>query len=527
MAFLGFDLSLSVGTSLAGRYSVGRVLGQGGFGITYLGADKLLGRPVAIKELVPEGSIRNNTQLIPPSSLRTTWREMCQRFLEEARTLARFDNPSIVKVFDVLEENGTIYLVMERLEGCTLGDEIEKQGALNPKTVESIALKLCEALDIVHRAGLLHRDLKPENVFLTIDGRAVLIDFGSARGFRDNKTAQYTRLVTPGYAPLEQYAETSNLGPYTDLYALGATLYHMLTGKRPPSATDRVLGSQLEWSTMISSGSSPIRDTVEKAMQIKIADRPINVDEMVNLLVGKIPAVTPMPSMKPVSPAPTHNSIQARKEAIRLLTSDIGVRLSQAESLATDTRVLEVLANDKSVDVRILVAKNPNTPIAILQLLLKDEKTIVTQSIGLNTNVTDEFLNMLLNSRSTVALKPFAENKLTPVKALRLLFQRDSWFTACLARNPSCPPDILDNIVLRWGGRMHNDPSQVETLISVAAHLNTQPSTLDLLAEIPSNGVVLNVARNPNTMEHTLEKLTKHVALNVRIYATANLASRN
>jgi serine/threonine protein kinase len=502
MAFLGFDLSLSVGTSLAGRYSVGRVLGQGGFGITYLGADKLLGRSVAIKELVPEGSIRNNTQLVPPSSLRTTWREMCQRFLEEARTLARFDNPSIVKVFDVLEENGTIYLVMERLEGCTLGDEIERQGALNPKTVESIALKLCEALDIVHRAGLLHRDLKPENVFLTIDGRAVLIDFGSARGFQDNKTAQYTRLVTPGYAPLEQYAETSNLGPYTDVYALGATLYHMLTGKRPPSVTDRVLGTQLEWSTMIFSGASPIRDTVEKAMQIKIAARPINVDEMVNLLTRKIAAVTPMPSMKSVSPALTNNSTQdstqARKEAIRISKSDITVRLSHADSLATHFRVLEVLANDISVDVRILVAKNPNTSIVTRQLLLKDEKKIVAQSVLTNLNVTGIFVEMILSSQSAVAL---LKNNDIPISSLRLLSHKNSRVLAIIAQNPMCPTDILDDFVLQGQWNETSEQRRIKTLIDVAGHLNTS--------------------------EQILEKLSKHGDADVRKNATANLASRN
>ena len=295
-----------------------------------------------------------------------------------------------MQVFDAIEENGTVYLVMERLEGRTLGEEIDSLGALEPKFVESLGLKICEALNIVHQAGLLHRDLKPDNVFLTKDARIVLIDFGSAREFRDSKTVRYTRMVTPGYAPLEQYAEAAILGPYTDIYGLGATLFHAITGKLPPSATDRVLGSQLQLSAVI---SKTVRNAIEQAMQVKVTDRPSSVEAMVRLLIGQIPAA-PLPIMKSISswaflkselikPLQLHLtnlSIQDRKEQLRILQSNISLRLDVAESLQTDSQTLATLAHDKRSDrVRILVSKNLNTSISTLQFLLKDENPIVAQ----------------------------------------------------------------------------------------------------------------------------------------------------
>ena len=256
--------------------------------------------------------------------------------------------------------------------------------------MESLGLKICEALNIVHQAGLLHRDLKPDNVFLTKDARIVLIDFGSAREFRDSKTVRYTRMVTPGYAPLEQYAEAAILGPYTDIYGLGATLFHAITGKLPPSATDRVLGSQLQLSAVI---SKTVRNAIEQAMQVKVTDRPSSVEAMVRLLIGQIPAA-PLPIMKSISswaflkselikPLQLHLtnlSIQDRKEQLRILQSNISLRLDVAESLQTDSQTLATLAHDKRSDrVRILVSKNLNTSISTLQFLLKDENPIVAQ----------------------------------------------------------------------------------------------------------------------------------------------------
>lgn len=296
--------TLPSGTKLnGGRYTVGRMLGQGGFGITYAGADTTLGRRVAIKEFFPDGSSRHTGLLVPPTSLgQEGLRGALDAFLEEARTLAQFNHPGIVDVLDVFEENFTAYLVMEFLEGETLGGRIEKRGALPPEEVRALALAVADALRVVHRAGLLHRDLKPDNIFLTEDGRAVLIDFGSARAYSGGKTVSHTRLVTPGYAPLEQYSSQAKFGPYTDLYALAATLLHALTGTQPPAATDRLVGSG-DLPPLPAGVPSGLRTALEQALAIRIDERPGSVDDFVKLLQEEARPERP-PTPAPAAPRP-------------------------------------------------------------------------------------------------------------------------------------------------------------------------------------------------------------------------------
>ena len=207
---------------------------------------------------------------------------MCIR--DRYEVTRKLNHPGIVRVFDIFEENGTAYLVMEFLKGQTLGKRIAKQGKLSASEVQGIALKLLGALEVVHGAGMLHRDIKPDNVFLHQDGRVVLIDFGSARQFARNKTLSHTRLVTPGYAPLEQYGTAGKFGPYTDIYALGATLYHALMGVAPPAATDRVQSNQpLRLPRETPDG---LEAAVNRALEIRIDRRPQSVAEFRSLLLG-------------------------------------------------------------------------------------------------------------------------------------------------------------------------------------------------------------------------------------------------
>ncbi len=269
-------------TLMGGRYTVGRVLGQGGFGITYQGSDTQLRRVVAIKELFPDGSSRRDAHVIAPGSLGLHGFAAARAgFLSEARTLAQFDDPGIVRVWDAFEENGTAYLVMEKLVGETLGAKLEREKKLPPLEVERITFMLAEALEAVHGAGLLHRDIKPDNIFVTNDARAVLIDFGSAREFVTARTVRHTRLLTPGYAPLEQYAEQARFGPYTDIYALGATLYHALTGNPPPAVTDRMMSVTLE---PLPVNTPPgLRQGIEQSLELQIEKRPQSVRDFTDL----------------------------------------------------------------------------------------------------------------------------------------------------------------------------------------------------------------------------------------------------
>ena len=289
---VGLSFVLEPGTALSsGRYTLEHVLGQGGFGVTYAALDHTLGREVAVKELFPEGSSRlGGTFKAAPSLGFEGFAEAKRGFLSESRVLAGFAHSGIVRVFDTFEENGTAYLVMERLHGETLGQRLEREGRTTPDRVVKIALEVGEALSTVHSAGLLHRDLKPENIFLETSGRTVLIDFGSARGFVGGKTTSVTRLVTQGYAPPEQYATRAKFGAYTDLYALGATLWHALTGSVPATATDRMLGTQLpplrslRPSLERKPATQALERAVERALKLRVEERPQSTLEFLGIL---------------------------------------------------------------------------------------------------------------------------------------------------------------------------------------------------------------------------------------------------
>jgi serine/threonine protein kinase len=280
---------LPLGTKLLkGKYTVGKVLGQGGFGITYKGADTTLFRPVAIKEFFPEGCQRKGTTVQPTHIPLSEFAQMRQRFLEEARVLASLSHPNIVKIFDFFEENNTAYMVMEYLSGKSLAKVLgERGGVLGEQEAVGYILKVCEALEVVHRAGYLHRDIKPENIIICDDGRVVLVDFGAAREYVAGKTGRMSVILTPGYAPLEQYAEKARRGAYTDIYALGATLYHLLTGLVPVSAPDRATGVELKSVREVNPGvSEVVSEAVMKAMAMRVEERPQNVGEFVRLLKG-------------------------------------------------------------------------------------------------------------------------------------------------------------------------------------------------------------------------------------------------
>jgi serine/threonine protein kinase len=299
-----FSGALLPGTKLQGGvYSVGRVLGQGGFGITYLGGDIRARRPVAVKEFFPYGSTRRGTNVHPFGGLPAAdYAGARARFLDEARVLAQFDHPGIVDVYGTFEENNTAYMVMELLRGKTLGEIVEENGPLPERDAIAYTRRVGEALEVVHQASMLHRDLKPENIMLTSDGEVLLIDFGTARAFAAGKTGRMTTMVTPGYAPLEQYGQSVRFGPFTDVYALAATLYHLLTGQMPAPATDRASGVDLVPPRTLNPLVSQITsDAILWAMSMRIDQRPQTVREFLDGLPSVDPLRTPAPT-EPVRP---------------------------------------------------------------------------------------------------------------------------------------------------------------------------------------------------------------------------------
>jgi serine/threonine protein kinase len=275
-----------------GAFAVGKILGQGGFAITYMGSDARLGRLVAIKEFFPEGCIRQSV-VVYPSARADDFTNRRRAFLEEARVLARFRHPGIVDVHTTFEENNTAYMVMGYLGRRSLATLLEERGALEEAEAVEYIRQAGEALSVVHEAGLLHRDIKPANIMLADDGRVVLIDFGTAREFAPGKTRQMTAMVTRGYAPLEQYGQQARFGAATDIYALGATLYHLLTGQMPTSATDRVYDISLPTPRQLNPGlSRAVNDAVTWALEKRLDKRPQSVEEFLKALRSGKPGRT-------------------------------------------------------------------------------------------------------------------------------------------------------------------------------------------------------------------------------------------
>ncbi len=244
-------LHLTTRIVLQEKYVIGRVLGQGGFGITYLAWDSLLDRKLAVKEFFPRelatrtGS--DNTVRVHSSAYGEQYSYGLSKFLDEAKTLAKFDNhPNIISVKDFFKANGTAYLVMNYLEGCTLNDYLIQKGtALTFDEALAVILPVLDALETVHESGILHRDISPDNIFITAQGGIILLDFGAARHALGEKGKNLSIILKPGYAPEEQYRSKGVQGPWTDIYAVAATFYHAVTGTMPQESLDRLAVDQL------------------------------------------------------------------------------------------------------------------------------------------------------------------------------------------------------------------------------------------------------------------------------------------
>ena len=279
---------LSPGACLAsGEYRIQQPLGQGGFGITYQGIDTRLNRAVAVKEFFPEGCWREGSTVVSAGRWNSdTYSSAKQKFLLEGQTLGQFNHPGIVQVFYYFEENNTAYMVMEYLRGKTLAELLKQsKGKLSEDRALEYIAKVGEALQILHQAQFLHRDIKPDNIMLADDGRLVLIDFGAARDFTSNCTTRYTTMLTPGYAPLEQYGRALKYGAFTDIYALGSTLYYLLTGQAPVSAIERAAGVELKTVAEINPQiSSHVSEAIALAMKMDVTERLQSVREFLDLL---------------------------------------------------------------------------------------------------------------------------------------------------------------------------------------------------------------------------------------------------
>ncbi len=274
-------------------YEIRDILGQGGFGITYLAQDLNLHHEVAIKEYLPiDLAIRTKSGTVSPVSdehhERYYWG--LERFLDEARTLGQFKHPNIVQVRNVFEANNTAYMVMEYELGESFQDILNRRKTIGENDLKSIIFPIIDGMKVVHAAGFIHRDIKPANIFMRVDGDPVLLDFGSARQSLEQGNQSLTSIFSRGYAPIEQYHSSEETqGPWTDIYAVGATMYRAISGIPPTDAVDRSAAiAQIDNDTYVSIAeiageeySKDFLDAIDYALQFRQQDRPQSISEWI------------------------------------------------------------------------------------------------------------------------------------------------------------------------------------------------------------------------------------------------------
>ena len=280
----GFDMNgytvmphhLVPGTLVKQRYKIGRVLGEGGFGITYIGIDTVLNLKVAIKEFYMSGYVNRNHDASPNvfatlGTHRDTFEKNREKFLNEARVLAQFyGEAGIVGVRDFCEENGTAYIIMDFLNGVDLKTYLEQKGRLAPEDAVKLLMPVMTSLQHVHAEGIIHRDISPDNIMVMEDGSTKLLDFGAAREISQTDIKSLSVILKPGYAPEEQYRSKGRQGPWTDVYALAATLYKCIVGATPDDAMERMYRDRLP-----SPAACPIAisNVIIKGLAVRQADR--------------------------------------------------------------------------------------------------------------------------------------------------------------------------------------------------------------------------------------------------------------
>ena len=284
---------LRKGTRLIGRYTIEGILGQGGFGITYLGIDELHEKKVAIKEFFPQGIVTRNIEYQDTVTVtfvgeKDNYEKGKERFLKEARTMAKFSkDEGIVKALDFFEINNTAYIVMEYLEGITLKQYLRENQRIAPEDLIELLVPLIESLDEIHSQGMIHRDISPDNIMVLPDGRIKLMDFGAARDYTEFGEKSLSIVLKPGYAPPEQYQTHGVQGPWTDIYALCATMYKCITGENPPDAIDRLVDDHLKKISAFGFTVSPqIEEAIIKGMSVAAKDRYQNVGDFCEDLYG-------------------------------------------------------------------------------------------------------------------------------------------------------------------------------------------------------------------------------------------------
>ena len=305
--------ALKPGTILDGKYLVGEMLGQGGFGITYIGFDLLLEQKVAIKEYYPMStgmvSRENSTTVVWSSAVmqKSGMEKGFDSFLKEARKMAKLGGiPGVVGVKSVFIQNETAYIVMDFIEGETLLKKLQREGPMDYGTCISLMTPIMQALAEVHKHGIIHRDISPDNIMVQSDGRLILLDLGAAKDLdiqgKDGNVQSSQMVAKHGFSPVEQYGQAGKIGPWTDVYAMAATIYYCCTGVLPPSATDRMIEDTLTCRPRLTKEQF---DVLAFCMSVLPQKRPQNMDALLQIVTHPVKNTQPagdVPKTEPVRP---------------------------------------------------------------------------------------------------------------------------------------------------------------------------------------------------------------------------------
>lgn len=330
--------ALSRSVTLKLRYRLDGLIGRGGFGLTYQAVDLQSGDRVAIKELFPVGATRVGRDVMPTAALRLeTLRANREGFLRVNTAMRGLSHRNLLPILDLFEQHGTAYAVMPLLQGLTLERQVQKSGPLLGQEAKRVAVEVAAGLEQLHSAGFLHRDLKPDNIFLSHDGRVVLIDVDSARMADGSATQTLTRVVSAGYAPIEQYAGEYRFAPAADIYALGATLYYAIQGEAPPAATDLVTGTPL--ASFAANVEAALAEAIRCAMAVKAQDRPQSAQAFVALLTTPLAAKQEVASRQPTT-FKAHNSaitsiVRGERDTVLTVSDDHTARVWREATLVT------------------------------------------------------------------------------------------------------------------------------------------------------------------------------------------------
>ena len=306
------SFALKPGTILDGKYLVGEMLGQGGFGITYIGFDLLLEQKVAIKEYFPMSTgmvSRENRSMVVWSTAmmgKTGTQKGFDSFLKEARKMAKLGGiPGVVGVKSVFIQNETAYIVMDFIEGETLLKKLQREGPMPFDTCLSLLTPIIQALAEVHEHGIIHRDISPDNIMVRPDGRLILLDLGAAKDLdiqgRDGNVQSSQMVAKQGFSPIEQYQRNASIGPWTDVYAMAATIYYCCTGILPPTAVDRIVDDTLTCQPLLTQAQF---DVLAYCMSIRAENRPRSMTALLQMAVRPQGGQAEPPRAVPTPPQP-------------------------------------------------------------------------------------------------------------------------------------------------------------------------------------------------------------------------------